>query len=65
MTKKTMLLDMIEYLQNQSRYKNLDIDYIIKKAMTKNKNELKQVYNLYLMGYYRNFESKLYNDIIE
>ena len=65
MTKKTMILNMIEYLQNQSRYKNLDIDYIIKKAMTKNKNDLQKTYNLYLMGYYRNFESKLYNDIIE
>lgn len=65
MIKKTMILNMIEYLQNQSRYKNLDIDYIIKKAMTKNKNDLQKTYNLYIMGYYRNFESKLYNDIIE
>lgn len=65
MTKKTMILNMIEYLQNQSRYKNINIDYIIKKGMIKNKKELKQVYNLYVMGYYRNFESKLYNDIIE
>lgn len=65
MTKKIMILNMIEYIQNQSRYKNIDIDYILKKAMKRNKNELKQVYNLYVMGYYRNFESKLYNDIIE
>ena len=65
MTKKTMILDMIDYLQIQSRYKNIDVDYILKKAMRRNKNELKQVYNLYNMGYYRNFESKLYNDIVE
>ena len=65
MTKITMILDMIDYLQIQSRYKNIDVDYILIKAMRRNKNELKQVYNLYNMGYYRNFESKLYNDIIE
>ena len=65
MIKKTMILNMIDYLQIQSRYKNLDIDYILKKAMKRNKNELKQVYNLYVMGYYRNFESKLYDDIVE
>lgn len=65
MTKKTMILNMIEYLQNQSRYKNLDIDYITKKAIKKNKKEIQKTYNLYLMGFYRNFESKLYNDIIE
>lgn len=65
MTKKTMILDMIEYLQIQSRYKNIDINYIIKKGMIKNKKEIQKTYNLYFMGYYRNFESKLYNDIIE
>ena len=64
MTKKAMLLSMIDYLQIQSRYKNINIDYIIKKGMIKNKKELNQVYNLYVMGYYRDFESKLYNDIV-
>ena len=60
-----MILNMIEYLQNQSRYKNINIDYITKKAIKKNKKEIQKTYNLYLMGYYRNFESKLYNDIVE
>lgn len=64
MTKKTMLFDMLEYLQNQSRFKNVKLDDFFKKAMKKNKKEIQQTYNLYIMGYYRNFESKLYNDIL-
>lgn len=64
MTKKIMLLNMLEYLQNQTRFKNINIDDFLKRAIKKNKKEIQQIYNLYIMGYYRNFESKLYNDIL-
>ena len=65
MTKKAMILSMVDYLQNQSRYKNIILDFFIEKGMKKKKKDLMQIYNLYIMGYYRNFESKLYNDITE